>query len=638
MTSSTDQLAFAIERSLIVSTSHITKRDSEILTVATEDDNLAYAGRLVVHALRHGFLIYAGSADAKPTPVEIGSNKRWVIPPRFTHAQPFRDGLAPVKEGDQWKVIDSTGETVFELRPGLAIADISAFSEGFALMTIGQEGINKLIDTKGKIPFENIVYAFPFSDGLAAVSNWATQRDKAKWHYIDTTGQVVIPGECQFAGPFREGLAPVQFDDGSWWLIDKKGGGVVHIEGVDAVYPFREGRAPVRDAVSGLWGYVDKAGRLVIKCSFTEICGFFEGAAAARIPGNAGWGYIVIHGRLVIPHELDRAGPFEAGRATVTKNGLRMQIDHAGKTLWSMREIPSEAVSLEYYNKPEPVAAGAPVTAATGFGSIAELTEGVTTLLTAKRSEAPLADGRLCTTWRLGPNTVRLITVGEVVKRIEILGLLRRPDDAHNRQSIRVGGDGQEIIQKAPDIEGEQRATLEQVTQILSRATHLNDPPALGRWLAKIWMPEGTKVQEFNSIGVAYRMAVYRADPQYGMGLDEDGQLLAFVLDCEHPQNPPFGCGAQRIPEWAIGAWGEDDEGRRPFFVLDQKSYVYTVPASASVDRKEHTEQWVIDNAFDVGEKGVAVFRSANGETRSILMRQESPDTLHDGDFHRRLE
>lgn len=64
------------------------------------------------------------------------------------------------------------------------------------------------IDKTGKlvIPPE-FTYAYPFSEGLAAVTKSVSGDDG--WGYIDTAGRWVIEPRFQWASSFSGGLAPV---------------------------------------------------------------------------------------------------------------------------------------------------------------------------------------------------------------------------------------------------------------------------------------------------------------------------------------------------------------------------------------------------------------------------------------------
>ena len=100
-----------------------------------------------------------------------------VINPQFDDAYPFSDGLAAVRIGDKYGIVDRTGRHV----------------------------INPQFNG-----------AYPFSDGLAAM------RIGDKYGFIDRTGRYVINPQFDDAHPFSDGLAAVRIGDdttGKWGYI-----------------------------------------------------------------------------------------------------------------------------------------------------------------------------------------------------------------------------------------------------------------------------------------------------------------------------------------------------------------------------------------------------------------------------------
>jgi hypothetical protein len=79
--------------------------------------------------------------------------------------------------------------------------------------------------------------------------------------FIDTQGVIVIHPRFDWAGSFREGLAPVGLADRSvvkCGYIDKAGRFVIHPQ-YDTAHSFSEGLASVRTAgEAGKWGYIGR--------------------------------------------------------------------------------------------------------------------------------------------------------------------------------------------------------------------------------------------------------------------------------------------------------------------------------------------------------------------------------------------
>ena len=98
----------------------------------------------------------------------------------FDSGYSFREGLAPVRLGDQYGYLDTQGE--LPIKPQYASAG-------------------------------------PFSDGLAAV------RKDGQFVYVDKTGRVaVVPkAEVTFGGPFTRGLARVHLRGDRLGYVDRAG-------------------------------------------------------------------------------------------------------------------------------------------------------------------------------------------------------------------------------------------------------------------------------------------------------------------------------------------------------------------------------------------------------------------------------
>ncbi len=144
------------------------------------------------------------------------------FPAIFESAGPFSEGLASVSNKDKNGFIDRTGKVVI---PFKSWGPWGGFSEGLAVVFVGQ-GRAEYIDKTGKEAITgDFVRAEPFSEGFAAVmiktgkdtvTSAETQKSSivmiksgAKYGYIDKTGTVVIPAQFAKAGKFVGGLAQV---------------------------------------------------------------------------------------------------------------------------------------------------------------------------------------------------------------------------------------------------------------------------------------------------------------------------------------------------------------------------------------------------------------------------------------------
>ncbi|MTK03759.1 hypothetical protein FF096_17260 [Micromonospora sp. CP22] len=175
--------------------------------------------------------------DRPPVPARDGGQGLWgyadaegdmVVPARYAEAQPFREGLAWVREPqtDRWSLIDLAGATVVE---------------------------------------PTYLAARPFSDGLA----WVV-RDESGWHAVDTSGEVAVPPGFADVRPFHKGVAVVRRE--GWGAVDRTGRTVVptryhgfHTTLADGHYVdgFTEEGLAVVD-LAGRKGVVDRNGQVIV--------------------------------------------------------------------------------------------------------------------------------------------------------------------------------------------------------------------------------------------------------------------------------------------------------------------------------------------------------------------------------------
>jgi hypothetical protein len=160
-----------------------------------------------------------------------------------------------------------------------------------------------------------------FSEGLAPV------RQKGRWGFVDTQGKIVISPQFQAVGPFSAGLARVK-GKGRWGFIDKSGS-VTPAPRFNWALDVREGMALVEEKKK--YGYVDSHGRIVVSPRFADAGEFWEGLARVKVRGW--WGFIDRTGKVVIDARYDYADNFHEGLAQVEKNGRHGYVDRAGRVI-----------------------------------------------------------------------------------------------------------------------------------------------------------------------------------------------------------------------------------------------------------------------------------------------------------------
>lgn len=185
--------------------------------------------------------------------------------------------LAPVKVGEKWGYINSTGKYLIASR----FNDASRFYEGLAAVEISDTW--GFIDTSGKLVINPQFDSPPnFSEGLAGVDS------HGKCGYIDKTGRFVIEPQFVICEDFSGGLAEVTIamsdrqPDGRTaygGFIDRSGR-IMTEQRFGNLWSFHEDLAAVQE---GLWGFINRRGKYQIVPQFEDVGhGFFDGLAAVR--------------------------------------------------------------------------------------------------------------------------------------------------------------------------------------------------------------------------------------------------------------------------------------------------------------------------------------------------------------------
>ncbi len=221
----------------------------------------------------------------------------------------FSCGVAIIKKGQSYALIDSSGNTVIPWNQWILtekavshfiVAENPATHEYALLNTKGKVLIPRIsdkylkvdldrytliqqankyffINAEGKrfdfiLPkYQYIVDVGTFSEGLAS-----QRLQNFKYQYVDRTGKVVIPGPFDFANPFNEGVALVgkknEFQEMMYGFIDKKGSFIIPYKYSIQPGNFCSGLAFVtaKDTSEFLFGYINKKGELMYKLKYYE--------------------------------------------------------------------------------------------------------------------------------------------------------------------------------------------------------------------------------------------------------------------------------------------------------------------------------------------------------------------------------
>ena len=226
----------------------------------------------------------------------IDRRGEFVIPPQFISAGAFREGLGRVSSSDRVRrFVDHKGEIALELPQ---YDNVGSFAHGLAYVRAG--GKYGVINQQGE---EVIALQFDrvkgdFSEGLLLVE----QHDV--WFFIDTQGQQAFPETFENAERFSEGRAPVEFG-GKWGYIDRTGALVIEpiyddprwfVGGVACPGLLKEKKP--KDKVETYWyGVIDPDGNMVLPFEYEILSGCRDGIVWAR-KGET-FGYIDLSGRWI---------------------------------------------------------------------------------------------------------------------------------------------------------------------------------------------------------------------------------------------------------------------------------------------------------------------------------------------------
>lgn len=202
----------------------------------------------------------------------------WRIPPQYTLAAPFAEGLAPVANAQGlWGYVTPEGR--------IAMVPTYRSAGQFA------QGLAPVVDANG-----NVLYINPEGD------------------------TVFTPEHADAAGCFSpDGVAPVR-KAGRWGFIRRDGTWAVEPK-FSRVRPLSNEMwvvfGPADSAAGGeRWGAVRANGQVAIPCKFKFLDSFSEGLAVASDDGRL-LGYVLPDGRYSILPQFEEARVFGAGMAAV---------------------------------------------------------------------------------------------------------------------------------------------------------------------------------------------------------------------------------------------------------------------------------------------------------------------------------
>jgi hypothetical protein len=236
---------------------------------------------------------------------------KWVKAAEFEQALPFHNGLAPVKKGGKWGVIDTS--FVFVVPPKYDFVEELSTERGKMLYTVGANA-----DRYGFINEGGEVVVRPqFTEAGNYAESLVRIKQGKLWGFANMQGEVVVPANYHEVSDFHEGRARVR-NFRTWGYIDAQG---------DAITPqsylragdFHEGKAWVQSGRK--FGYIGRDGQFVITPRYSEAADFGEGRAAVR--QRNGYGIIDSTGKWVLQPKYYRIEPFQDGIAVVQDGSMQ---------------------------------------------------------------------------------------------------------------------------------------------------------------------------------------------------------------------------------------------------------------------------------------------------------------------------
>jgi hypothetical protein len=272
-----------------------------------------------------------------PTPTDNGvrygyidKTGKFVIPPKYLEARPFKNGAASVTTVKGKTYVNREGKEL--VPPGLYTETDFVGCKSIGLCPVGQNDLVGYIDLKGKlvIPFQ--VYGFSdFHDGLAYAAAQVPKTEGGsgqvvKYGYIDEsiritkTRKFVIPPQFDEADDFHNGAARV---------------------GIKKIEP--DPKQPGKTKEVTYYGFIDKTGRYIVQPIWQDVYQekyeiakrFHEGLAWIN-NAEGKRTYIDATGKVVISGldnngGLESGGDFQEGLAIANRGKQRGFINHNGK-------------------------------------------------------------------------------------------------------------------------------------------------------------------------------------------------------------------------------------------------------------------------------------------------------------------
>ena len=252
----------------------------------------------------------------------------WVIEPRYDEALPFESfGVAPVRLGRKWGLIDRTGR---ELLP-CAYDEIEIFPKE-ECVAVRKDSNWGLVDAQGKLLLEPA-----WEEVQPLVNGFIPVKKDGKWGYADASGKLVIP--CTWDNAWRfsaAGTAVVtkETQEGrKRGYIDKSGRVITELKWDGAQTMSAEGVGAVKR--DNRWALVGKDGKVCGEPQW-EIQWRFLRSDLGFMPAHKDgkWGLIALDGTVLIEPSWDAVAPAENGVLFSRPGAKGIFVGAGGKTVF----------------------------------------------------------------------------------------------------------------------------------------------------------------------------------------------------------------------------------------------------------------------------------------------------------------
>jgi len=205
----------------------------------------------------------------------IGDDGKFIINPKFSKAEDFmKNGLARVYSGEKVGLIDKNGSYI--LQPQFDY--ISDFSEGLAILKEGNT--YKVIDDKTKTVFSSPYEINDFHNG-AAICVKNSGEGKRIYGYIDKKGRTLFEPQFEYAFDFNTGKALAKIKEKEYVVIDKNGEIISRLN-YNNIRDLSEDIMVFSDDKNKKSGYIKVDGQILIEPKFSRADKFENGYAVVN--------------------------------------------------------------------------------------------------------------------------------------------------------------------------------------------------------------------------------------------------------------------------------------------------------------------------------------------------------------------